>query len=295
MTIYKCPRCKLTFRFKSKYLIHIDRKKICEVVPEANEEPINNIIDRDNERNKCQYCNKTFTRNTTLKNHMNKICKLKNVQNNVNTDMQGKIDNLEKELMNQKIMFLERENEQLRKGKAVQKVTNNIKEVNIQNIVQNNIIQLNPFGKEDLSHITDDNYIALLNKGFNGIQAALLKIYFDIDKPQNHNIILSNYQNGIIKLFTGERWEIKKDKEQIIDLNDKIFYILQDKCEELIQKNVLDNNIIQKHERFKDSYEDDTTTTKNDNYQETKQTLYNKRNIPIETKRRMTLDAKTII
>ena len=76
-----------------------------------------------------------------------------------------------------------------------------------------------------------------------------------------------------------------------MDLNDKMFYMLDTKCEELIQKNALNENIIEKHERFRTSYEDDDTT-KNDNYQETKQVLYNKRNIPIETKKKNSIGIK---
>jgi len=84
-------------------------------------------------------------------------------------------------------------------GFKILKHINNIQTQN--NITQNNTFNILAFGKEDLSHITDDTYKKIINKGFKSVPALVDAIHFNKDKPENHNIYISNIRDDYILVF----------------------------------------------------------------------------------------------
>jgi hypothetical protein len=43
------------------------------------------------------------------------------------------------------------------------------------------------------------------------------KVHFDVNKPQNHNIYISNLKNKYIMIYDGNKWECKDRENQNID------------------------------------------------------------------------------
>lgn len=76
--------------------------------------------------------------------------------------------------------------------------------VNTQNI-QNNYINVYPFGNEDLSMLTDEVKINIYKRGFTAYENLLNEIY---KHDQNKNIFISNQRDGIVK-FINENKELE--------------------------------------------------------------------------------------
>jgi hypothetical protein len=76
--------------------------------------------------------------------------------------------------------------------------------VNTQNI-QNNIINVYPFGNEDLSMLTDEVKISIYKRGFTAYENLLNEIY---KHDQNKNIFIANQRAGIVK-FINENKELE--------------------------------------------------------------------------------------
>ena len=76
--------------------------------------------------------------------------------------------------------------------------------VNTQNI-QNNIINVYPFGNEDLSMLTDEVKVSIYKRGFMAYENLLNEIY---KHDQNKNIFIANQRDGIVK-FINENKELE--------------------------------------------------------------------------------------
>ena len=82
--------------------------------------------------------------------------------------------------------------------------------------INNNNVTMNilPYEQTDVSHLFDRDY----QRAFNRADQILEKVYFDPEKPQNHNVYISStsfrrrpkdVNNKYIKLHNGERWNLR--------------------------------------------------------------------------------------
>ena len=273
---FKCKRCELTFNFKSLYIRHVNKTKLCEIkntiiapetIPEVTDEGNENITKvKDNEINfleidkkiyKCKYCDKTFSRNAILKKHMNNTCKtmLKQAleeKKNKSVTTADIIDDLVKKMnsFETALADLRKENEKL-KDKGIINQTNIQQQQNIQqNIQQNNNvnIKLVAYGKEDLSFLVDDVIKKILNRGAKSVIHLVEFIHFNKDKPENQNIYISNMQNGCVGIYDGDKWQLKERDTVLTDMVSCKSDFLECKFEEL--KENLDESIIRKFNRY---------------------------------------------
>lgn len=105
MVEYKCDRCNVLFNKKYHYERHINRKYPCKIdnqnhlefinkvskgvkkLPNGTEKSPDDTKKRDNNfiqnknlynnDNQCKYCNKNFTKPSSLQRHLNSRCKIK--------------------------------------------------------------------------------------------------------------------------------------------------------------------------------------------------------------------------
>lgn len=78
-----------------------------------------------------------------------------------------------------------------------------------------NPINVNDFGKENKTYITDDDLRNLLSTHFRGIQRLVRLIHFNDAHPENHNIRPSSHSNIIEVLENGKF--IEMNKEYVLD------------------------------------------------------------------------------
>ena len=70
-----------------------------------------------------------------------------------------------------------------------QSIKNQSNNITINNTINNNLtVNINSFGKEDLSHITLEDYKKYLNGFFKGFIEFIEKVHFDKNSPKNRNL-----------------------------------------------------------------------------------------------------------
>ena len=275
MTLYTCKKCNKEFTNKTKYTTQTKNKNSCKRI----------------EKNICMYCKETFTLHSSLKRHMMNRCKIKK---NVDAEKEKLLQNLVKEKIStqdlaKKIIDNEQDDnfellcyllDKLKsKPEIDKKITNNtstnIENININNQInniQNNIeLKILPFGKEDISYITDDIFKKIINKGFRSVPILVENVHFNIKHPQNHNVFISNMHDKYALIYDGNQWMMEK-KDKVIDsmISEKID-TLTDMCDKLFE---LDDPIVRKFQRFLDKQDNDETV--NSLKEDIKLILYNK-------------------
>ena len=131
----------------------------------------------------CEYCDKEFKTRHIMLRHVRKHCKVKK---EIDKDEQ-----LYKDLLATQSNHI---------TKLIEKVgTPTTITTNIQNI-QNNKIELNCYGKEDLSMLTDNVKNKMIKGPFTMIPRALKMIYFNNKYPQNKTVKLINRKDNILQV-----------------------------------------------------------------------------------------------
>jgi len=279
MVEYICDMCQKVFYHKSTYQRHLKRVKSCNLhqfAPKTGKNaPIctennhnesitscaNNIIIPEIKPFTCEFCSKKFTRNYTLRRHKKDRCK-EYLYRLGQTEILEAIDSMKAE-----INSLRSE-----KTSTINNVVNNI--VN-QNIQQTNNVMINMFGKEDMSHITDDDYKMIFNKFRSCIPLFIQMKHYNTKKVENGNVFISNIKSDIVMIYKGTKWIIADQDETIQNMYDYNCEYLIDKFENM--KNDLDERTQIKFNRFINSYEDKKMI--DDSKKEIRFILYNNRDI----------------
>lgn len=316
MVLYTCDRCNKNFKQKSQYDCHLNRKFPCKSAsPDElalfNQFPLNSTlvgsepddpeiqldIDEQPGEHICNYCKRTFSRNDSLGRHLARSCKIKKQQNDhkeelfrsmvhdleeikkQNTEMEKRHDDLLSEVNKIKAgggQIVEADNS------ATTNITvqNNIKQMNQFN-QQNNInIKMVAFRKEDLSHIKDEMFAKILNKGFKSIQNLVEYIHFDQNKPEHNNVYISNMRDKHVLIYDGEAWNLRERDEVLQQMIDDKTDILTEKFEELIKR--IDEPTTRKFRRFLEQKDNEDVIA--DIKRDLKLILYNKRKITERTR-----------
>lgn len=272
MPKYTCERCNKVFAQKSHYDNHLKRKKPCLLTsPSAPDNskftPITEQSDDDNDL-KCEYCGMEFTRKGNKMRHINGRCKKIN----------GKDDAMEK--LTEKLIAMDARMKKLEEENKKLKVSE-MKGITINTININSYGGILPFGKEIRNGISDLEYKGIFNRGFRSVPALVEKIHFDKNKPQNHNVYMSNVHEKYVVVYDGNDWILKNRDEFLQDMIDNNSMFLEDKFEELLDK--LGDCEINKFKKFLDEIDDDKTTNKIK--EELKMLFYNNRRMVRETKK----------
>ena len=135
-------------------------------------------------------------------------------------------------------------------------IDNLLKRVGNTTINQTNNIQLNSFGNEDMSHITDTLKTQLLNIPFGMIPKLIEYVHFSSDRPENKNIVLTNKNDNKIKIFSQGKWVFRNKNETISNLVDEKYYLLDTHFD--ITKDSLDPKTVNKYDTFRKEYDNNT-------------------------------------
>lgn len=284
MVKYTCLRCDKIYDHKGAYDRHLQRKKPCKKAhnnPDTEHKNADFTDLLDDMGTTCDYCTKEFTRKSDLKRHLNNGCKAKKTN-----DMQNILDKMVEQ--NEKMIMLEQEIISMKNktgSKTVNSgVINNIENQhntnnthNTINNIQQNIIQINPFGHEVLN-ISDKQLKKCWRRCYNSVPELINYKHFNEDMPENSNVYIPNVKGTHAKIFTGERWEIR-------DANDIVRQIFEDNNDYLMEQfqekeDELDDFTIRKFAHYVDKQDDDEVI--NNVKKDIKQTLYNKKHIPIK-------------
>ena len=176
----------------------------------------------------CELCNKSLSTKGHLKRHLKKNCpKIKHHQNNVEKkiiESNNETEILKDLLKEQKEMFNEeRKDLYSQMEKLLDKVGHT---TNIQSNIKNTI-NLNCYGNEDLSHITDKLKNDLIKIPYEMIPKMIEAVHFNDEKPENKNISLSNIRDNKVKIYSDKGWIYRDKFETIHDLVEGKYFILE--------------------------------------------------------------------
>lgn len=243
---YECKLCNYKTKYPSNYIKHLNTKKhkkkegyiggVCEKVLKVEQktdkkgtfaEKKGQKTDKKRTKNSekvlnvCKYCEREFSSRQTLLRHEKRYCKQKE-------DLSSKID-----LQAQIIERLEEEMREYRKEKEVlyRQIEELIKKagnttIHNKNMITNNTINLNSYGKEDLSHITDSFKTELIKGPFGMISKMIEAVHFNDKKPENKNITLPNKKGNHIKVYKEGKWTYCNKNDVMDELMENNYYIL---------------------------------------------------------------------
>ena len=260
MVLYDCKTCNYSTKYKYDFNKHLKTKKhrvneectmnnpkelmgMSQNEPQmshnepamSQNEPV--ILQKDIKTYPCDYCEESFSTMANKRRHELHRCKENtNVSNSIITKQENKIKKLEKEKENQ-IKKLEKAMEKQRKemAKHIELLLTKVGNTTINN-TNNNNIQLNNYGSEDLSHITDALKTYLIKHPFGAIQQLIEKIHFNRDKPENINLMITNKRDNKISVYEDGKWVYRNKKKTIQRLIDNKYYILDDHYNDIDEK-----------------------------------------------------------
>jgi len=225
----------------------------------------------------CSYCGLNFSRKDILNRHLDR-CKIKE-------RIEKEKYEIYQELL-KKMEKLENQNKVIIKDNGRLTTQLNHYEVNATNSCNINAvsnINLVAFGTEHLHNIITDNICKyMFNKGFQSVPKLIEYVHFNKNKPEQHNVFIPNMRDIYAMIYDGFNWNLSHRNEVIDQLFEDKLLFLEEKFYQFI--NSLDDITKIKFQRFLDNSSDDTLhSIKND----IKLLLYNKRHMPIQTKKGM--------
>jgi len=199
----------------------------------------------------CIKCNKKFKQKSNYTDHVNRKTSC-NDESIVNIDLLiTKINAMEKDMQK-----LKDENELLRND--VDKLNTQISKIkpSIKNTINGdvNIVLLNAYGKEDLTHLKNVDIRAILNQGFQSIPKYIEYVHFNENAPQNKNICISNRRDSTVNVYNGKKWALKDKAEFLSDIREKGIDFIEKNVDDLDEKNPEDKKILNKINRFIKKY-----------------------------------------
>ena len=222
----------------------------------------------------CEYCNKGFQHIQSLNRHKKGRCK--NMDNDENISMKELVKLLNEQLKEQKEQLKEQQYQIKEQNSQIKEL---IKKAGITNSninIQQNI-KLLSYGNTDMSHLTDKDYMKCLNHSNFCVPYLIEQIHFDPQKPENHNIYISNIKNNYVMLYNGDKWILKDRDEAITNLIDDKNIILEQKLEEWIENGKEYPKIMNKFKRYIDKRDNNKVLNKIKD--EIKLVLFNNREI----------------
>jgi len=254
-----CNLCNFTTKIKTQYKTHqetkkhqknsyyndvnIGKKSTKEHKMSTNEHKMST---NDYKDFRCEYCEKIFKTPANMKRHIKKYCKFigKNNSNKIDT----KIKNIENVLM---IQQNNHDKEKKLLYKQIEVLLTKVGNTTINN-TQN--IQLNNYGKEDMSHITNSLKTRLLKIPYGMIPKFIEAVHFSDKKPENKNIALTNKNDNKIKIFNGSKWVYKNKEDTINDLVDGKYFILDTHYDNCYEDLTIQNK--NNYEKFRTFFDD---------------------------------------
>ena len=269
MVLYECECCNFSSKLKNNYFRHLKTKKHRKrsegplpqpLSQESCKKNIPNIplnipisppnipvFFHENSDFSCIFCKSSFSSFSNKRRHELHRCR-KN-PNYVNKILETKNKKIKKLEMEKKKM--KREIEKLLTTVSTT-TTNNNTTNNNNNItygdVNNNVIIVNNYGKENTNYLTEDYLKKLLDKPYGGIQNLIKNIHFHPNHPENHNVKITNKKLPYALVWNDKIWETRNKKEVIEDLVDK-GYMIMDTTNEIIDETN------KKYDSFADKYE----------------------------------------
>ena len=275
MKRFNCEHCNFSSNLNSDLNRHLKTKKHIKNINKVSSDYVKNMYFssktlqnppksmyfpsktlQNGDHFKCEYCDKVFSRKDNLTRHLQGRCKLKNV------DYKDLFYEMKKQLDEEKIDF----------KKHIEILLKKVGNTTINN-TQN--IQLNNYGNENLSHITESLKSQLIKTPYGMIPKLIEHVHFNEKHPENKNIALTNKSDNKIKIFTGNKWIYKNKTEIVNDLVDGKYFILDTHYDSVC--NTLDKKNKHNYYKFREYYDENNNKVLSELNKECELVLLNNR------------------
>ena len=293
MVNYVCNKCNKNFNQKCHYLVHINKKFDCSQFNKVNTEPlktlpeplnitknINQNIDKENENNLCcNYCGLEFNRKDNLKRHIEKVCKVKKLQDEEEKDKENifkillakeeeekkqlkesnkKLEDYVKKLTDMNIELNNKVGKLLEKM-SVNNITNNITTNN--NIINISKDKLVNFGEEDVKDIELKLFSNCFNKfGKHIFEASAKNIWFN--KSKNKNFYISDLSRDKAMTYKNGQFYLTPINTVLTTINQQLYKYFKHNIEEIKKTNnkklmeKVEKEIMQAYKMFFNAFDD---------------------------------------
>ena len=214
-----CKRCGLEFVERSYLMKHLKRKRECMAI-ESDISLLEQLEDIQERKGiTCEKCERIYKNKESLRNHKCIIIKY-----------ESEIKELKSEL---------------EKEKNKCSIINNIKNSKkINNGTINNVnININSFGKENISYITENikkTLLGIINGSSKGVIEFIKNIHINEKYPENQNIKIESMKKGILKIFEGGKWHFYTFEGGLDKLYNKTEVKFQEMLEEIDEEELLE-------------------------------------------------------
>jgi len=233
MVLYTCSQCSKTFKRKSSFEYHCNRKIKCtgtnyndpKMIPNdpnaqnndpkmiPNDPKIQDENKDENNKIECKFCNMKFTFKGNLKRHIDKNCKLKEEiikkENKIKV-LEEKLELLEKTINNTNNTNIITTNNTNNTNTNTNNTMNNMINSNNTNI---NIVN---FGQERISKLTEEEELKIIEGGANSIANHVSLVHFNKRLPEYMNVYNTNLRGNTCDVYYNGKWKKYKVKK-IID------------------------------------------------------------------------------
>lgn len=206
--IYRCHRCDYQTDNRCNFVKHLERKTICP--PILSDAPICDMLEQlekqDTGKYKCEICQRGYASRSALNYH-----------NDRHHSLANEVKELKQKL--ELLSSLHRTSEQsghhfdVRNVNAPTQIINGDHNTTTQQIH----IHLHPFGQENMTDITREFCRNCIRDGVSGVIRMLDAIFFNDNKPENHNVKLRSLKNHLVDIYRDPHWEVR-DFHEIANL-----------------------------------------------------------------------------
>ena len=208
-----CKRCGLEFNDKRNLVQHLKRKRECMAI-ESDISLLEQLEElQKREGIKCEKCECIYKNKESLRKHNCKIIKYESEINMLKCELE-----------------------------KAKKKSSKIK--NINNGTINNVnININSFGKENISYITENikkTLLGIINGSSKGVIEFIKNIHINEKYPENQNIKIESMKKGILKIFEGGKWHFYTFEGGLDKLYNKTEVKFQEMLEEIDEEELLE-------------------------------------------------------
>lgn len=218
--MFTCSRCGAVFKQKQGLQRHLMKENPCDPILEDTDrqtllDTLKNPVRKSQQQDvqttlyQCGFCSRDFRDRSNMRKH-ELVCKKRpasqvsphlteeEIKRRIDEQVKKQVEAIKQELKNTK-----------------QVVYNFNAPVYAQ---QNNQIQTNPFGKEDVSYITEEQKTRYMLQMRPGFLDLVKSIHFNDEQPQNQNVRFKSMKQNIIEVLEGDppRW-VQHDSGWVLD------------------------------------------------------------------------------
>ena len=239
MPLYNCEKCCYTTSVKCNYDKHLKTRlhqknvsnviqngqnviqnypkcypklsnKLSKIIPESINDNQNNEPDNGN-KFICEICNNRYKYNTGLSKHK-KYCKETSMKTLVKEleEKDKELEEKEKQIeeMKKQLETAETETKTTINKNCHNKNNHSFNNTHSNNTI-NNTINILPYIETDSSHLTDKDFLAIVNKVTYCVMEMIEKVHFNPDKKENMNLRLTNLKDNLMMVFEKNNWTTK--------------------------------------------------------------------------------------